>query len=585
MILPLVGESLMDLAKNSFNAEIRVRALIFSLAVISAIVTSQAACAWPASRNFKIKDGVYVSRAQSAHAPSLINQNCVFPDGSSLSYAAYSHAHCDSPQQILRAYGVDKVHDRGLTGEGQVIVLIEAFGSPTLQNDLDVFSDTFQIPRSKIEFYYPQGQPYVNPLQSADQSFWAGEATLDTQMAHAAAPDAKIVAVVIVPNENVMFGVPDLMSGIEAAVKTYPGSIISNSWGFSEPSFSAEEISKYLGPQGVFHKILDDARRNHITVVAPSGDTGSINPTSYIDSTGNLNSVFDSGNKSALYPASDPLVLAVGGTWLQEGWEYEPQGTADTFWGCKLQTDSNSQDCGLDFSNSIGTSPRARREYVWNEAWVPLATGGGLSQIFGPQDFQQRVLSTSAESLKNARGIPDVSFAASVDGALMIYEGFTRNGAGESAPQWSTGGGTSQSAPAIAGILALAAQQAGRSLGYINPLLYAMKAESSFPFSAFPAFHDILPANVGVGKQVPLIDNAFYFNALYLQIYGTEEETPYAVPGYSVGCGYNLATGLGTPNGESFIESLALKVFVSDGAISKNKLRSKVDLTGVEKLK
>src|SRR5215475_11894884 len=44
-----------------------------------------------------------------------------------------------TPRQMREAYGVESLYEKGYTGKGQTIVVIDSFGSPTLQQDMDLF--------------------------------------------------------------------------------------------------------------------------------------------------------------------------------------------------------------------------------------------------------------------------------------------------------------------------------------------------------------------------------------------------------------------------------------------------------------
>ena len=54
----------------------------------------------------------------------------------------FGEFHCYAPDQIAGAYGVDKLHAAGLMGQGQTIVLVDSYGSPTAANDIQFFHDT-----------------------------------------------------------------------------------------------------------------------------------------------------------------------------------------------------------------------------------------------------------------------------------------------------------------------------------------------------------------------------------------------------------------------------------------------------------
>src|SRR5437660_389977 len=80
-----------------------------------------------------------------------------------------------TPVKMRHAYGFDLVTG---TGTGQTIAIVEAYGSSTIQSDLNKFCTTFGLPTTTLSIYYPQGVPAPNTL-------WALETTLDVQWAHA----------------------------------------------------------------------------------------------------------------------------------------------------------------------------------------------------------------------------------------------------------------------------------------------------------------------------------------------------------------------------------------------------------------
>ena len=140
------------------------------------------------------------------------------------------------------------------------------------------------------------------------------------------------------------------------------------------------------------------------------------------------------------WPASDPLVTAVGGTQLH----------LDA-WGNHTAPDN-----------------------VWNDTALlgsPAAGGGGISTVF-PRPFYQNGV---ARTTGGGRGVPDVSMSGAVDGGAEVYLGFTSTYEAVT-PGWYTIGGTSESTPEFAGIVAIADQAAHRDLGWLNPELYGRGA-------------------------------------------------------------------------------------------------------------
>src|SRR4051794_32794746 len=66
---------------------------------------------------------------------------CVLPDGTPV-----NRFHCYTPQQIRSAYGVDAVAPLSSGpnyGQGQTIVLVDSYGSPSAPADLAAFHDKF----------------------------------------------------------------------------------------------------------------------------------------------------------------------------------------------------------------------------------------------------------------------------------------------------------------------------------------------------------------------------------------------------------------------------------------------------------
>lgn len=76
-----------------------------------------------------------------------------------------------------------------LTGKNITVAFVCAFSNGYMQNDLDVFSETFGLPSTTIETYFIGGK------SDGFSRAWALEANLDSQWIHALCPDAKIIAV------------------------------------------------------------------------------------------------------------------------------------------------------------------------------------------------------------------------------------------------------------------------------------------------------------------------------------------------------------------------------------------------------
>src|SRR5262249_34856883 len=106
--------------------------------------------------------------------------------------------HCMTPMQMRAAYGITNQYQ----GEGQTIVLVDSFGSPTAAEDLNFFAQTFGMPTPDFEQVFVGGRPgYLDGQGKAtgqgsgqngpsSAEGWATEANLDVQWAYAMAPKA-----------------------------------------------------------------------------------------------------------------------------------------------------------------------------------------------------------------------------------------------------------------------------------------------------------------------------------------------------------------------------------------------------------
>ena len=106
--------------------------LVGGMLVASAGATSPPASA--ASARIRVEPMV-TSRLASTTQP-LTEAQCV----------ADFTAPCYDPAQIQKAYNEGPLFSHGITGAGETIVIVDAFGSPTIQSDLATFDSTFGLP-------------------------------------------------------------------------------------------------------------------------------------------------------------------------------------------------------------------------------------------------------------------------------------------------------------------------------------------------------------------------------------------------------------------------------------------------------
>lgn len=372
---------------------------------------------------------------------------------------------CYTPQQIRTAYNIPS----DATGAGQTIVIVDAYGSPTIWSDLQIFDQEFGLPDPTLNIFYPTGKPATTTAHKGLPPNWSFETSLDVEWSHAIAPAATIDLVVASSPAGNVLNVAE-----NFAVSHHLGSVMSLSFGAPENAIRGGGNNLQLTQA---HAIYETAQASNITVFSSAGDNGATDGTASI---------------SAEYPSSDPLVTAVGGTNL--------------------------------FINSADDS--YSNETVWNDSDPALcpfgcsqgefgATGGAPSAIFSAPSYQ------SALSGDTARTTSDVSYNASVYTAVWVYIGFFANPADNG---FYFVGGTSSGSPQWAAITADANAMAGHSLGFLNPTLYAIGAN---PTEYANDFHDVTVGQNG-------------FNSA----------------GFSAGTGYDIPTGLGTPNVANLLNDL-----------------------------
>lgn len=330
---------------------------------------------------------------------------------------------CYSPAFIRSAYNFPDALD----GTGQTIVIVDAYGSPTITHDLNLFDSYFGVPP-------PPSFTIICPTGCSNPSYignnphgpfgWSIETSLDVEYAHAMAPGAAIVLVVAGSSSG------NAINAAEARVlPMFPGAVMSQSFGI---------------PEAVIHnnnaQVLQ-AEKNYIaatslgwTIFASAGDSGATNGYA---------------TANALFPSSDPLVTSVGGT---QGDPY-PAGLA-------------ASSC----PTSGGCTPSGYGgEQVWNEPSYGAAGGGSASLLF------------------SGRSTPDVSYNAAINGGVLVVWSACPACIGATGPVFFIVGGTSAGSPQWAAIAALADQSAGRSLGDLNPAINLIGASAHYAAD----FHDI----------------------------------------------------------------------------------------------
>ncbi len=266
------------------------------------------------------------------------------------------------------------------------------------------------------------------------------------------------LAVYFAPNQGNGF-----LDAINAAVHDHQRnpSVVSISWGGPEDPTEQQAID-------AFHEVFVEAAALGVTICVAAGDHG----------VADLDGNHWDGHIHVDHPACDDYVLACGGT----------------------QIDGQNEDVVWNDGTPFDNSPSGG-------GW---ATGGGISTVVPVPAYQNGLpLPKSLATGKAGRGVPDIAMSAT--------NYFTRVQGSEGAS-----GGTSAVAPLMASLVVLLNQAQGKSVGFLNPFLYAHAGNG--------LFKDVVKGGNGIRNTVN---------------------------GYAAGSGWDACTGLGTPRGAAILTALA----------------------------
>ncbi|MDA0178789.1 S53 family peptidase [Solirubrobacter phytolaccae] len=341
-------------------------------------------------------------------------------------------------EDVLAAYGARELE---ATGTGQVIAVL-----------IDTFPDAGDLKA----FWSANGQPAtlkrvtkVNLAGKQPLPAPEGEETLDVQWASGVAPGAtvRLYAAGTLSAASIDHALDRIIDDLAEV----PGMRqVSVSFGLGESNFGSAHAEI-----AVQHEKFLRLAAAGVNVFVASGDAGAMPDAGGQSATGAL---------QVEYQASDPYVIAVGGTTLR-----------------------------LDEDGTV----------VEETAWS--GSGGGKSAVFPRPAWQQGAgVPDGTERL-----VPDVSLVADPEtGGLSVFEGMRQ-----------PIGGTSWSTPIWAGFCARlneARANVGKPpLPFLGPLLY--------PLAGTAAFRDVTSGSNG---------------------------------GYAAGPGYDMVTGLGTPNLAALVAAL-----------------------------
>lgn len=355
-----------------------------------------------------------------------------------------------TPPGIQTSYNLPALYQQGLTGAGKTIAIVDSFGYDQAAADLKQFSTDYGLPLmcgmpdvtcqpgmgtfSTLELGNHQVKAPPDGSQSPQQeasNAWSVEVALDIEYAHTVAPGANILLVSTPTAETLgVQGLPQMMDAEQYVVDHHLADVVSQSFGTAEGAFGSTVSLENL------RHAFESGTAAGVTFLASSGDDGS---------TGSAKQPVGKGGTTLPtpevgWPASDPLVTAIGGTNL-----------------CTSPFDGTVVDSVDGPSTPPDSCASGDRETAWN------GSGGGFSKVFSRPAYQSGVAGIPS----TARGVPDISMNASCKTYVVVLD---------TAPGY--GGyygvcGTSEASPMFAGVVAIADQAAGHDLGNINGALYS----------------------------------------------------------------------------------------------------------------
>jgi len=426
---------------------------------------------------------------------------------------------CFTPQSLQSAYNLGPLYAQGLNGHGMTIAIVDSYGSDTITHDLHVFDQAFSLQpmcgeegvttctaaMPTFSQLHLEGAPATtapppnNSPGLENKSAWALEVSLDVETAHAMAPRANILLVTTPTAETLgVQGFPNMMDAEQFVVDHHLANVISQSFASTEEAFGSAQALFSLR-----HAFIS-AAQNGVTVLGSSGDFGSAGVLETPVATGGTLAP----TADVWWPASDPLVTGVGGTYL-----------------CTNPTNITARVVDTaDPPSACSVDPVAER------AWI--AAGGGFSHVFSKPAYQN-VLPAGSTSIGSKRGVPDIGLQASSRTGALIYISLPPDGSSglhcggtPCSTGWFDIGGTSLSCPQWAAMVAIADQLNGSGLGLINPALYKVANGPNYASD----FFDITTGNNGAFAP--------------------------AIPGFPATKGWDPVTGLGTPNAANLIPDL-----------------------------
>jgi subtilase family serine protease len=371
-------------------------------------------------------------------------------------------------------YGIGDLWRQGIDGAGTTIALLEGWDYPQIAATVASFDAALHLPNPQISTIFPAGPlPAKCPRgmvalgSYGSCDAWQGELILDVVTAHMIAPYAKIVLAV-----------------------TAADTIIT-----------ADPAQNVAPPEMM--KAVEDIANNHLAdVISVSDGTGE---TTY--SAGTAEITAQNPGELTAASAGVPFLGATGDCGVVQNLAEANAQCEDAGTTPSTATWDDSPWVTAVGGSVPNVSPvdgaKLGPDPLWHVAppFAEFSEGAGFSAVFPRPAYQNGVASITDS---NMRSVPDLTMDAQ--------------------------DGTSEAAPMLAGVFALATQENGADIGPINPALYGTVGQEGMS----DGIADVVSGN-------------------------NSAETPdgqVLVPGFTAAPGFDVASGWGTLYAPTFVPSL-----------------------------
>jgi subtilase family serine protease len=382
-------------------------------------------------------------------------------------YTKYQHVN-PGPSDVFD-YGIGSLWLKGIDGAGTTIAVIEGWNYPNIDKVVASFDKPFGLPNPQIETIYPSGDGKL-PAHCPPGMVALGSYGSCSAWAGELSLDV-IAAHLMAPYAKILISVTPADSQI------------------------TDDAASQVAPPEMMQALETISAKHLANVVSISDGSGE---ASY--SHGRAEITAQNPGELATAAAGIPVLVASGDTGVvMELPVFDGDQVTKT-------PDTGTWDdspwvtaVGGSVPNLSSTGKRLGPDPLWDVG--EFSEGAGYSSVFARPTYQNTVASITHSS---RRSVPDITMDA-------------RNG-------------TSEAAPMLAGILALATQMNHANVGPINPVLYGVLG----PRGAADGISDVVSGNDSYENSSGAV----------------------VVPGFTAGKGFDVASGWGTIHAPSFVSSL-----------------------------